>query len=36
MPLLAIPIIYVVLAFVIEMGFGNLEHRVPVHSSRLT
>jgi polar amino acid transport system permease protein len=33
-PLLAIAIIYVVLAFVIEKAFGYLEHRVPVRSSR--
>lgn len=33
-PLLAIAVIYVVLAFVIEKAFAYLEHRVPVRSSR--
>ncbi|MCI0152306.1 ABC transporter permease subunit [Paraburkholderia sediminicola] len=35
-PLLAVAIIYVVLAFVSEKAFGCLEHCVPVRSSRLT
>ena len=33
-PLLAIAVIYVVLAIVIERAFGYLEHRVPVRSAR--
>jgi polar amino acid transport system permease protein len=33
-PLLAVAVIYVVLAFVIERAFGYLERRVPVRASR--
>ncbi|QBR02085.1 ABC transporter permease [Paraburkholderia pallida] len=33
-PLLAIAVIYVVLAYLIERGFGYLERRVPVRSAR--
>jgi polar amino acid transport system permease protein len=33
-PLLAIAVIYVALAFVIERAFGRLERRVPVRMPR--